>query len=145
MGRDYLKDILKYSITSGFVTAVIALSIGLFAMIYLNADESLYQTYILSIICIMGIFNFLYIYTWPAKARNLFEPKAIVTGIISLLFLPAAMYLFDLISDFFVIKDIGIIDWLIVLAFAMLGIVSTYLICRYDLIFKLYVPSEKSS
>jgi cation-transporting ATPase E len=143
MERNYLKEILKYSVTSGFIIAVVALGIGLFSMLYLRAGESLYQTYIVSTICIMGIFNFIYIYTWPAKAGDLLDLKANLTGAISLALLPVAMYAFDFVNDFFVLKKLGAMEWLTVMIFAAIGMLGTYLVCRFDLVSRLYMTSEK--
>ncbi len=143
MQKDYLKEILKYSLTAGLVTALVCLGSGLCAMFYSSADESLYQTYIVATICIMGIFNFLYIYAWPEKAGDLLKPKPVLVGLASLAFLPAAMYLFNIVSDFFALSKMDPIEWSIVLGMAAFGIVCTYVICRFDLLVKMYSYTQR--
>jgi cation-transporting ATPase E len=142
MGRDYMKEILSYSITSGTITAILALLIGIYALLSFNADERLYHTYIISTICIMGVFNFIYVYTWPEKARSLIDAKVLITALVCLAFLPGALYISETIKDFFDLKRIMNSDWLTVFFFAVPGMILTYFICKYNILFRLFTPSE---
>ncbi len=143
MGSGYMKEIMNYSITSGLITAGVAFFAGIYALVVLKGDQALYQTYVISTICIMGLFNYIYIYTWPKKAADIFDIRAIATAALCIFFLPAAMYIFDRVNDFFSLKKLGQGDWVMIILPAFIGIILTYLACRSEILSLIFTPSEK--
>ena len=141
MGAGYMKEIMKYSVTAGLFTAMAAFTAGVYALLVLRGGEALYHTFIVSAICVMGVFNYVYIYRWPKKVRDLLETKALATAAICMAVFPGAMYLFDRVSDFFSITGLSWNNWLVILAMSAAGIIFTYLSLKLDLLSKIFTPS----
>jgi magnesium-transporting ATPase (P-type) len=136
MDKNYVKEMVEYAVNAGFVTALFAIAAMIAAMFFVNDNVTLIRTYIICVISIMGINGFLYISNFINKAKDLFRLKFFIPSLIILAFLPLTIHMFAAVRNYFELISLTLKDWFIISVICIAGIIVSYFVCKYNLIFR---------
>ncbi len=143
MSDNFLKEISIYSMTSGFVTSIMALAVCFSAIMMTTSNAITQQTFIVSMIIIMGLFNFMFVYTAPKRFINFFHWKSTAASLLFFLIFPLALYVSVSASVFFVLAPLSLLQWVLISSGGVIGLIVFYFICRYNLLYRAF--SEKDN
>jgi len=142
MERHYLREIALYSLAAGLVASLAVLAVTLYGVLSLGNDDAQTRSMIVATLVGLGLFNYLYIYTAPARWRDLWNLRAWATVLPMAAVLPLSLYAVPAVRKFLDFIPLEGRHWLPVGLAVAAGWVLFYLTMRWELLRRAFLPPE---